>query len=143
MTDQAVRPRLTRRALVELLDELLDDGTKVIVLAIVANERIHESSPRSRGSRALPRPMALPTPSSPRPPGSGWASLTDRERMVALLAGHALTNQQIASRLQISPHTVNYHLRQVFKKLAIDSRVSLARIVQAHPPVTDMSGLQR
>jgi DNA-binding CsgD family transcriptional regulator len=58
---------------------------------------------------------------------SGWDALTARQQAVAMLAGRALTNQQIAHRLRISPHTVNYHLRQIFKKLNIDSRVSLGR----------------
>ncbi|GAA0723989.1 helix-turn-helix transcriptional regulator [Dactylosporangium roseum] len=56
----------------------------------------------------------------------GWDRLSDREQAVARLAGQALTNRQIARRLGISAHTVNYHLRQIFRKLAIGSRVSLA-----------------
>ncbi len=48
---------------------------------------------------------------------------------MARLAGEALTNRQIARRLYLSPHTVNYHLRQIFAKLGIRSRVELARIV--------------
>jgi len=59
-------------------------------------------------------------------PIPGWEQLTERERMVARLAGQALTNQQIARRLQITTHTVNFHLRQIFRKLRIRSRVSLA-----------------
>ncbi|GAA2374681.1 helix-turn-helix transcriptional regulator [Dactylosporangium salmoneum] len=55
-----------------------------------------------------------------------WALLTDRERDVARLAAGAMTNVQIARRLGISAHTVNYHLRQIFQKLGIVSRVSLA-----------------
>jgi DNA-binding CsgD family transcriptional regulator len=61
---------------------------------------------------------------APAPPG--WQRLSDRERAVARLVGQAYTNQQIARRLGISTHTVNYHLRQIFRKLAIGSRVSLA-----------------
>ncbi len=45
---------------------------------------------------------------------------------MAELVRQALTDQQIANRLGISPHTVNYHLRQIYRKLAIHSRVSLA-----------------
>ncbi|GAA4719884.1 helix-turn-helix domain-containing protein [Phytohabitans rumicis] len=59
----------------------------------------------------------------------GWAALSDTQRAVARLVSQALTNQQIARRLQLSPHTVNYHLRQIFRKLGIVSRVELARIV--------------
>ena len=57
---------------------------------------------------------------------TGWDRLSDRERAVARLAGKGLTNQQIARRLGITIHTVNFHLRQVFRKLAINSRVRLA-----------------
>jgi DNA-binding CsgD family transcriptional regulator len=59
---------------------------------------------------------------------SAWDALTARQRAVATLAGQAFTNQQIAHRLRISPHTVNYHLRQIFKILKIESRVSLGSI---------------
>lgn len=59
---------------------------------------------------------------------AGWNALTARQRAVATLAGQAMTNQQIANRLRISPHTVNYHLRQIFKKLRIESRVSLGSL---------------
>jgi DNA-binding CsgD family transcriptional regulator len=61
---------------------------------------------------------------------AGWNALTAQQRAVATLAGRALTNQQIASRLRISPHTVNYHLRQIFKKLNIGSRVSLGSLAE-------------
>jgi DNA-binding CsgD family transcriptional regulator len=58
-----------------------------------------------------------------------WERLTEREKAVAWLAAEALTNQQIARRLGITTHTVNFHLRQIFTKLEIGSRVSLARLV--------------
>jgi DNA-binding CsgD family transcriptional regulator len=58
-------------------------------------------------------------------------TLTDREEAVARLVGQALTNKQIARRLSISPHTVNYHLRQLYKKLGINNRVHLACYIQA------------
>jgi DNA-binding CsgD family transcriptional regulator len=34
----------------------------------------------------------------------------------------------------ISPHTVKFHLRQVFRKLGIGSRVELARLAAEHAP---------
>jgi DNA-binding CsgD family transcriptional regulator len=61
---------------------------------------------------------------------TGWASLSPTQRSIAWLVRDALTNQQIARRMFISPHTVNYHLREIFRKLGINSRVELARIVQ-------------
>jgi predicted ArsR family transcriptional regulator len=53
--------------------------------------------------------------------------------MIACLAGLALTNQQIAHLLSISLHTVKFHLRQIYRKLNIKSRVRLARIVPDLP----------
>lgn len=59
----------------------------------------------------------------------GWTGLSETQRDVARLASVALTNRQIARRLYLSPYTVNYHLRQIFVKLGIRSRVELARLV--------------
>jgi DNA-binding CsgD family transcriptional regulator/tetratricopeptide (TPR) repeat protein len=60
-------------------------------------------------------------------PVTGWDSLTDTERSVALLAAQGLTNRQVAARLFVSHHTVKFHLSQVFRKLQLRSRVELAR----------------
>jgi DNA-binding CsgD family transcriptional regulator len=62
-------------------------------------------------------------------PAAGWHGLTDAEQAVACLVAEGLTNRQIAARMYISAHTVAHHLRQVFPKLGITSRVELARIV--------------
>ena len=62
-------------------------------------------------------------------PKSGWASLTDPEINVARLAADGRTNRQIADSLFVSPHTVNMHLRHIFGKLGINSRVQLTRFV--------------
>jgi transcriptional regulator of acetoin/glycerol metabolism/DNA-binding CsgD family transcriptional regulator len=56
-------------------------------------------------------------------------SLTPTELSVARLVAEGLTNRQVAANLYLSPHTVGFHLRQVFRKLEISSRVELARLV--------------
>ncbi|GHH39940.1 LuxR C-terminal-related transcriptional regulator [Lentzea cavernae] len=61
-------------------------------------------------------------------PESGWESLTTTEAKVAALVAHGLTNRQVATELFVSPHTVGFHLRQIYRKLDIRSRVDLARI---------------
>jgi DNA-binding CsgD family transcriptional regulator len=60
---------------------------------------------------------------------TGWESLTDTEVAVARLVAEGLSNRDVASRLFISHHTVTGHLKNVFTKLAINSRVELVRIV--------------
>ena len=62
---------------------------------------------------------------------SGWARLTDAERGVAELVASGYTNREAAATLFLSPHTVDYHLRHIFRKLDIDSRTQLARIAAA------------
>jgi DNA-binding CsgD family transcriptional regulator len=57
---------------------------------------------------------------------SGWASLTDSERRVAVTVAQGRTNPEAAVMLHLSRHTVDFHLRQIFRKLSLDSRVELA-----------------
>ncbi|GAA4584085.1 LuxR family transcriptional regulator [Planotetraspora phitsanulokensis] len=65
-------------------------------------------------------------------PATGWASLTDTERAVAALVAKGLTNRHAAAQMFLSPHTVSTHLRHVFSKLGIASRVELARLAERH-----------
>ncbi len=68
-----------------------------------------------------------------RPPVSGprsapdWPELTESEFAVVSLVAQGATNREVAERLYLSPYTVNSHLRHVFTKLGIRSRVELAR----------------
>lgn len=55
-----------------------------------------------------------------------WARLSAREREVAALVSRGMTNGQIASRISCSAHTVNFHLRNIFRKLGIASRAEVA-----------------
>ena len=60
-------------------------------------------------------------------PRTGWPSLTDAERQVAGLVTEGRTNREIAEQLFVSPHTVNAHVRRIFEKLQIKSRMELVR----------------
>ncbi len=63
---------------------------------------------------------------------SGWASLTPTERDVVRLVSEGLANNGIATRLFISPRTVQTHLTHVYNKLGLTSRVQLVQEAARH-----------
>jgi predicted ATPase/DNA-binding CsgD family transcriptional regulator len=65
-------------------------------------------------------------------PASGWASLTPAERDVVRLVTEGLANKDIATRLFVSPRTVQTHLTHVYTKLGLTSRVQLAQESARH-----------
>ncbi|WP_181788036.1 response regulator transcription factor, partial [Streptomyces phytophilus] len=65
-------------------------------------------------------------------PKSGWKSLTGAELRVVRAIVDGRTNREAAGVLFLSPHTVDSHLRRVFAKLDINSRVELTKQFLAH-----------
>lgn len=60
-------------------------------------------------------------------PATGWESLTPTEIDVVRLVGEGLANKDIATRLFVSPRTVQTHLTHVYTKLGFTSRLQLAQ----------------
>ncbi len=60
------------------------------------------------------------------PPGQQRAGLTNREVEILSLVSMGSTNDEIAGKLFISPHTVKTHLYNVFKKISVDNRFQAA-----------------
>lgn len=58
--------------------------------------------------------------------GTELEPLTAREREIATLAGRGMPSNDIASRLFLSPRTVNNHLQSAYTKLGVRSRAELA-----------------
>ena len=56
----------------------------------------------------------------------GWNSLTPSEHNVVQLVATGLSNPQVGERLYVSRRTVETHLKHVFTKLGMASRVELA-----------------
>ena len=65
-------------------------------------------------------------------PTSGWTSLTPTELDVVRLVSEGLTNNDIATRLFISPRTVQTHLTHVYTKLGLSSRFQLVQEAARH-----------
>jgi DNA-binding NarL/FixJ family response regulator len=84
---------------------------------------------RATGIRRRPSPAATGTTVSRSP----LAGLTSAEPRVVRLVTEGLTNREIAEQLFLSPYTVGTHLKHVFNKLNLSSRVELTRLAMAAP----------
>lgn len=69
------------------------------------------------------QPLTSTSPSEPPEP------LTPREREVAALVAFALTDNQIASALFITPQTVKVHIGSILSKLHLSNRTAICRWV--------------
>jgi predicted ATPase/class 3 adenylate cyclase/DNA-binding CsgD family transcriptional regulator len=86
--------------------------------AALSTEEVIAYAQRGRGQRKRPT--------------SGWASLTPTELDVVRLVSEGLANNDIATRLFVSPRTVQTHLTHVYAKLGLSSRVQLVQEAARH-----------
>jgi len=131
--EDGARPLALAAALEDLGGTAVDDGATTLAvdsfgraLEIYAQAGAAWDAGRIRGRlRALGVRRRLV---AERHPGTDWAALTESELGVARLVAQGLTNREVAERLFVSHHTVSAHLRHVFGKLNVNSRVELTRI---------------
>ncbi|MFC4062243.1 LuxR C-terminal-related transcriptional regulator [Planomonospora corallina] len=79
-------------------------------------------------------PSRCPGPRSPAAEAPGQESpaaraLTAQQFQIARLVADGATNREVAAQLFLSPRTVEHHLRNIFSRLGIRSRVELVRLL--------------
>jgi DNA-binding CsgD family transcriptional regulator len=100
-----------RDALVDAADRFEALGMRPALARVAEQLRLLGVRRGSRASRSRP--------------ATGWESLTPAELRVVELVASGLTNPQVAEHLFISRHTVVSHLKHVYAKLGLSSRVEL------------------
>jgi DNA-binding NarL/FixJ family response regulator len=121
-----------RAAVLEDAGRLLPDGRAAEAVALL--ETALQTYAAAGAERDAARVRSLLRARGVRPPVSGprsapdWPELTESEFAVVSLVARGATNREVAERLYLSPYTVNSHLRHVFTKLGIRSRVELAHL---------------
>jgi DNA-binding CsgD family transcriptional regulator len=98
-----------------------------------AGQHEPDRSARAEGAAlSTAEAIAYPQRGERKRPTSGWGSLTPTERQVVQLVSEGLANNDIATRLFVSPRTVQTHLTHVYTKLGLTSRVQLAQEAGRH-----------
>ncbi len=108
--------RLRRNRKPRQARELLHDS--------IAHFERHEADYWVNRARAELRAAGEPAPGGDRGP-----ALTPQQDKIARLVAEGATNREVAARLFLSQRTVEHHLRNVFTRLGVRSRVELARVL--------------
>ncbi len=106
--------------------ELVQDALRAGVVGYLLKDASVDELAQAIRSAYLGRPVvawkATQALVESQPSPAPADALTGREREVLSLMVEGLTNRQIAKRLEISPYTVNAHIRSIFSKLGVSSR---------------------
>jgi DNA-binding CsgD family transcriptional regulator len=124
-------PRTAR--LIGVLGLVCSTATPNSLLLPMARRAARDVEGRPQRDRSAPDRAVKPGSSSGRPvsmprPPFGWEALTPAELSVIELVAEGLTNREIGSKLYLSRYTIDAHLRHIFQKLEVRSRVDLVRI---------------
>jgi len=128
--DAARARELAGRALARAGDR--DHGALELELAAAAFDSFGALRYRNQAEREL-RKLGRHIRRRTRPgtrDGRGITALTEREREIARLVVDRKTNPEIAAELFLSQKTVETHLRNIFHKMGVTTRVALARAIE-------------
>lgn len=117
-----------QKKIVATLVMVIDITDKIVVDMDSAYKTLARLMPSLQG---LMQPCLPPLPPKEENGGNGQLrhknlNLTDRETQVLSLLAKGFSNTQIASRLEISPHTVKSHVINIFNKLGVNDRIQAA-----------------
>lgn len=120
----------------EMLVEVLRTHPKVLLDGTVIDnpQYLHPADyPPDRGAAAAPRyPLVRVDAGDEDHSDRGWASLTEAELRVVSGVAEGKTNRSVADELYLSHHTVDAHLKHVYLKLDVHSRVELTVLALQH-----------
>jgi DNA-binding CsgD family transcriptional regulator len=120
----------------DMLVEVLRTHPKVLLDSTVIDNPhyLHPTEPPPAASAigATRYPMVKVGTDGEEGTDHGWASLTDAELRVVACLARGMTNRTIAEELHLSRHTIDAHLKHVYLKLDIHSRVELTVLAVHH-----------
>jgi DNA-binding CsgD family transcriptional regulator len=132
----APRPSIRATAGLELGRALLADGNREQGVAVLDEAWSTFTSMGAHGRAHAVQLLLQDTgirrrrwASAPDRPALGWESLTPAEHRVARLIADGHTNRSAAAELVLSANTIATHIRSIFRKLDVKSRVQLANVV--------------
>ncbi|HET8628937.1 MAG TPA: AAA family ATPase [Thermomicrobiales bacterium] len=107
-------------------------GERAAADAALAEARAILEPLEARPALARADALAARLAASAAPPAAYPAGLSAREVEVLRLVAQGLTDAQVAERLFLSPRTVGQHLRSVYTKLGVSSRLAATRFALDH-----------
>lgn len=120
----------------EMLVEVLETHPKVLLDGTVIDNPHYmqpaEYVPAARAAAATRYPLVKVDAEGADGYDHGWASLTDAELRVIFRVSQGVTNRRVAEELSVSRHTVDAHLKHIYLKLDVHSRVELTVLALQH-----------